>query len=370
MIEHDWLDHDFIDEHTVGFDAGRRVRAAVDARADRRGDRHRRDGRSARRPSGGARRRPASCCTRAASSITRNGVQNVLGAINIVLASGRIGRPKLRLRHDHRPGATARAAASTARSATSSPAGATSRTPSTARYVAGVWGVDEEELPGPGRRRLRDVPQDRRGRDQGAALDLLQPDGLAARQQLRHALPREARVLRRDRLLPERDGAPRRHRAARLAAGGGRGHGHADRGPRHQDQQGGRLPRATRGRTGASSRTSRAALGRAARLHVRRARARSSTSCASRRKGGVADYSGITYEKIERQMGVFWPCRDDPRPAADRPPRHAAAVRAGLVEPGREGRRAVLLPRRQGALQRRRLRAAGRGRRRRVPASS
>jgi assimilatory nitrate reductase catalytic subunit len=24
--------------------------------------------------------------------------------------------------------------------------------------------------------------------------------------------------------------------------------------------------------------------------------------------GGVADYSGITWEKIERQMGVFWPC--------------------------------------------------------------
>ena len=25
-------------------------------------------------------------------------------------------------------------------------------------------------------------------------------------------------------------------------------------------------------------------------------------------KGGVADYSGITYEKIEQQFGVFWPC--------------------------------------------------------------
>src|SRR5207249_1219611 len=24
--------------------------------------------------------------------------------------------------------------------------------------------------------------------------------------------------------------------------------------------------------------------------------------------GGVADYAGITYEKIERQYGVFWPC--------------------------------------------------------------
>ncbi len=31
-------------------------------------------------------------------------------------------------------------------------------------------------------------------------------------------------------------------------------------------------------------------------------------------KGGVADYSGITYEKIEREMGVFWPCYSvDPR---------------------------------------------------------
>ena len=30
-------------------------------------------------------------------------------------------------------------------------------------------------------------------------------------------------------------------------------------------------------------------------------------------KGGVADYSGITYEKVEREMGVFWPCySEDP----------------------------------------------------------
>jgi assimilatory nitrate reductase catalytic subunit len=31
-------------------------------------------------------------------------------------------------------------------------------------------------------------------------------------------------------------------------------------------------------------------------------------------KGGVADYSGITYEKVEREMGVFWPCyAEDPQ---------------------------------------------------------
>ena len=28
-------------------------------------------------------------------------------------------------------------------------------------------------------------------------------------------------------------------------------------------------------------------------------------------KGGKADYSGITYEKIDRQNGVFWPCPSD-----------------------------------------------------------
>jgi assimilatory nitrate reductase catalytic subunit len=31
-------------------------------------------------------------------------------------------------------------------------------------------------------------------------------------------------------------------------------------------------------------------------------------------KGGVADYAGITWERIDRDMGVFWPC-----PSADHP---------------------------------------------------
>jgi assimilatory nitrate reductase catalytic subunit len=35
-------------------------------------------------------------------------------------------------------------------------------------------------------------------------------------------------------------------------------------------------------------------------------------------KGGVADYSGITYEKIERQYGVFWPCPAENHPGTPR----------------------------------------------------
>jgi assimilatory nitrate reductase catalytic subunit len=35
-------------------------------------------------------------------------------------------------------------------------------------------------------------------------------------------------------------------------------------------------------------------------------------------KGGISDYSGITYEKIEQQMGVFWPCPSDDHPGTPR----------------------------------------------------
>jgi assimilatory nitrate reductase catalytic subunit len=49
-------------------------------------------------------------------------------------------------------------------------------------------------------------------------------------------------------------------------------------------------------------------------------------------KGGIADYSGITYEKIERQMGVFWPCYATD-PETGRPvPDHVGTPR--LFEPG------------------------------------
>jgi assimilatory nitrate reductase catalytic subunit len=35
-------------------------------------------------------------------------------------------------------------------------------------------------------------------------------------------------------------------------------------------------------------------------------------------KGGHADYGGITYEKIDRQMGVFWPCPTEDHPGTPR----------------------------------------------------
>ena len=103
-----------------------------------------------------------------------------------------------------------------------------------------------------------------------------------------------------------------------------------------------------------------AALGRAQRLHVRQP-ARDLRRAAARVEG--------RHRRLLRHH-----LRED-RAAARRllavperrSSRHAAAVRARFVEPDRPGRRAVLLPRRQGALQRRPVHAAGRRRRRRVP---
>ncbi len=35
-------------------------------------------------------------------------------------------------------------------------------------------------------------------------------------------------------------------------------------------------------------------------------------------RGGPADYAGITYEKIDRSLGVFWPCPDESHPGTPR----------------------------------------------------
>jgi len=57
-------------------------------------------------------------------------------------------------------------------------------------------------------------------------------------------------------------------------------------------------------------------------------------------KGGVADYSGITYEKIESQMGVFWPCYShDPKTGAATPdhPGTPRLFEAGSYNPVAKG---------------------------------
>jgi assimilatory nitrate reductase catalytic subunit len=63
-------------------------------------------------------------------------------------------------------------------------------------------------------------------------------------------------------------------------------------------------------------------------------------------KGGVADYSGITYEKIEQRMGVFWPCYSDD-PETGQPIDHDGTPRLferGVYNPVAKGRGPFYFP--------------------------
>ena len=296
-----------------------------------------------------------------------NGVQNVLGAINLVLASGRIGKPKCgygtitgqgngqggrehgqkcdqlpgwrdisnpehralhRRRLGHRRAGAARARASTPTRCSARSTAARSR--GCCRSASTRWS------------RCRTTTFVTR-------------------------MPREAGVLRRDRLLPERDRAARRRRAARQPAGGGRRHGDAGRGPRHQDQQGRRLPGRGARRTGGSSRTSRRrSAGRTGFTFDEPAR--DLRGAARRQQGRRRRLLGHHLREDRAADGVFWPCySEDPADRrADRPSRARRGCSSrGSYNPVAKGAGPFYFPDGKARFNVADYRAAGRRRRRR-----
>ena len=109
----------------------------------------------------------------------------------------------------------------------------------------------------------------------------------------------------------------RRRRARRQPAGGGRRRRLQRRGPRHPHPARPSTRPATRAPTARSTASWRAGWARAS-TSPTRSRARSSRSCARPRAAGIADYYGITYERIDREMGVFWPCPSEDHPGTPR----------------------------------------------------
>ena len=87
--------------------------------------------------------------------------------------------------------------------------------------------------------------------------------------------------------------------------------------------------------------------GRAVRLRLDRGRLRGASGASA---GGIADYSGVTYERLEETGGMFWPVPSEDHPGTPR-----------LFEDGR-----LLLPGRPGQVLTRRMGGSDRARRRRV----
>jgi assimilatory nitrate reductase catalytic subunit len=328
MIDNGWIDRDFVDAHTVGFDAVAAYCAqwtlartsSVTGVPER------------------TIRQVAELWGTAKSSFLfhargiehhSNGVQNVLGAINLVLASGRIGKPKCG--YGTIVGqANGQGGREHGQKCDQLPGLRDISNPEHRRYIAGVWGVAEPDIPGPG----VDAYELFRKIDRGEIKALLSicfnpkislPDSdFVARgldkleffaaidiflsETARHAdvvLPGslqeedegtvtqvEGRVIKINKAVDCPGEARQDWRVVQdLAQALGRPHGFTFESPRAIFEE----------------------------LRV-----------AS--KGGIADYSGITYEKLERQMGVFWPCyATDPQTGAETP-QHEGTPR--LFEPG------------------------------------
>lgn len=314
MIENDWLDHDYINQHAVGFEeVAEHVRdwnpkrtAAVTGISER------------------AIRQAAQWWGQAKSSFLlhargiehhTHGVQNCLGAINMVLASGRIGREGCGYATITGQG-NGQGGREHGQKCDQLPGARDISNPEHRAYVAGVWGITTEALPQAG----VDCYEMFRRIDRGEIRGLLSicfnpkvslPDNnfitrclekldfyvaidFFLNETAQHAdvvLPGslqeedegvvtqiEGRVIKINKAIDPPGDARQDWRIIQDIAGAlGRERGFTFLSPRDIFNE----------------------------LRI-----------AS--KGGVADYSGITYEKIEKQYGVFWPCPGEDHPGTPR----------------------------------------------------
>ncbi|MCK6580401.1 MAG: molybdopterin oxidoreductase family protein [Anaerolineae bacterium] len=314
MIENDWLDHDFIEQHTTGFDAAaasvKDWTPAKTAQATGIAER--------------AIQQAAEWWGTATKSFLMHargiehhshGVQNVLSAINIVLASGRIGRPQCGYATITGQ-ANGQGGREHGQKCDQLPGARDLASPEHRAHVAGVWGMNPDDLPMPG----VDAYEIFRKIDRGEIKGLLSicfnplvslPDNGFVRAQLeklefytaidfflnetaRYAdivLPGslheedegtvtqvEGRVIKINKAVDSPGDAREDWRIIQdIARALGRERGFTFQEPREIFDE------------------------------LRRASA-----------GGIADYSGITYEKIEAQDGIFWPCPSDDHPGTPR----------------------------------------------------
>ncbi|HWQ31915.1 MAG TPA: molybdopterin oxidoreductase family protein [Blastocatellia bacterium] len=314
MIEHDWLDHEFINNYTVGFEAvAEHVREWTPQRTAEVTGITERAIRQAAEWWGTAK---TSFLTHARGiEHHSHGVQNCLGAINIVLASGRIGRENCGYATITGQ-ANGQGGREHGQKCDQLPGQRDMTNPEHRALIARIWGIDEKEMPGPG----VDCYELFRKIDRGEIKGLLSlcfnpivslPDNNFVRRMLEKlefyvaidfflnetahyadiVLPGslqeedegvvtqiEGRVIKINKVIDCPGDARQDWRIIQdIARAIGRERGFTFQSPREIFDE----------------------------LRI-----------AS--KGGVADYSGITYEKIEKQGGVFWPCPSEDHPGTPR----------------------------------------------------
>lgn len=314
MIEHDWLDHGFIEQHTTGFEeVAEHVKewtpqrtAEVTGIAER------------------AIRQAAEWWGTAKTSFLMHargiehhshGVQNVLGAINMVLASGRIGRENCGYATITGQG-NGQGGREHGQKCDQLPGGRDLVNPEHRAYVAGVWGMDPADLPQPGVDAYEIFRKINAGEIKGLLSICFNPVvSLPDNSFIRQALEKLEFYVAIDFFLNE----TARYADVVLP------------GSLHEEDEGvvttveGRVIKINKAvDCPGEAREDWRIIQDIARV-LGRGRGLTFNSPAEifdelrqASKGGVADYSGITYDKIERQHGIFWPCPSEDHPGTPR----------------------------------------------------
>lgn len=314
LVKRDWLDHDFIERHTSGFASA--VEAVKDYDLD-----------WAERATGipkakimqaaewwGAAKTSFLLHARGIEHQSK-GVENVSACINLVLATGRIGRPYCGYATITGQG-NGQGGREHGHKCDQLPGNRDIENPEHRQYIAGVWGIDEKELPGKGLTAYEIMEAIHRGEIKGLLSICFNPlVSLPNNNMIREALEKLEFYACIDFFLNE----TARHADIVLA------------GSLHEEEEGtvttaeGRVVRIRQAVTppGDARTDTEILLELARRLGAGDKFAFHSAEeifdelrVAS--KGGTADYFGITYQKIEDNMGVFWPCPSLEHPGTPR----------------------------------------------------
>ncbi len=307
MIENDWLDRDFIEHHTSGFEAvAEHVRQWTPRRTA-----------EVTGISEQAIRQAAEWWGRAKTSFLMHargiehhshGVQNVLSTINIVLASGRIGRPNCGYATITGQ-ANGQGGREHGQKCDQLPGGRDLANPEHRAFIAKVWGMKPDDLPQPGVDAYEIMRKAHRGEIKGLLSICFNPVvSLPDNNFVREALSRLDFFVAIDFFLSETA------RYADIVLPGSLQE--EDHGTVTQVE--GRIVRINKaveppGEAKADWQIIQdiaQALGRADGFTFDGPEAIfEELRVASR--GGVSDYSGVTYPRVEANFGVFWPCPDE-----------------------------------------------------------
>jgi assimilatory nitrate reductase catalytic subunit len=314
LVQNDWIDHDFIKNYTTGFEAAMEAVKSYDLSWAE----------SVTGIPARIIRRSAEWWGKAKTSFLLHargiehhskGVENVSACINLVLATGRIGKPFCGYGTITGQG-NGQGGREHGHKCDQLPGNRDIENPEHRRYIAEVWGIPEKELPGKGLTAYEIVEAIHRGEIRGLLSICFNPVvSLPNNNMVREAFEKLEFYACIDFFLSE---------TARYAD-------IVFPGSLHEEEEGtvttaeGRVARirAAVDPPGEAQRDTEILIELADRLGAGKYfNFRSAEEIfyelrvASR--GGSADYYGITYPKIEKNMGVFWPCPDLDHPGTPR----------------------------------------------------